>query len=620
MAAELTLEKRFNVKLDIKRSASNREFEVVEGDTGNVIDIVLTDDGSCVDMTGYRVMAVFSKSDGTSCQDSENGTVLIEGNRATIPLFPSSFSPGMVECELQIYSGQNGDTLVTSAKFNFKCRRGILNQDTIPSTGELPILIQLVDEVERLSETVTMAEGMREAAENLRRSGEIERINNEAVRQSNEASRLAAEIVRENNEQMRQISVEEALAAIESAIGDAARRIEFTTEGSVILWRYTGDEDWQTLIDLSEHNLSVGAVQNAGEALRSGIYTCEGGILAVGRTERVSGGVNVSELTQFLVPHGQDSPAYRTGESQGLGAVSWSDWGKLLALNLPSAPADEAALTGYSKAQCDMRFAAAAFREVSGGSAASIADAQAGSPLQSLRLQGYSYIQTSGGKYQTPDNIGELITSTPSRIIVSSNGTDLEYSLPAPVALNGIGDDVRDEYDVLTGLRIRHTVAVALRGAETGWMYVGGAFVLPMSGYKGDSGKLSLLCTHYRHMSWAELSALIQSGSITAAAFDSNSYLRIADSVNFSGQGDLAAFKSYLGQQYSMGTPVKILVQMNSYVSTPGIGVNPGAMPDSPFITTDSAAYIAVRYMRDIAKALAAIETALTAGGKAPLR
>lgn len=97
MAAELTLEKRFAVKLDIKRSASNREFEVVEGDTGNVIDIALTDDGAPVDMTGYRVMAVFSKSDGTSCQDSENGTVLIEGNRATIPLFPSSFSPGMVE-------------------------------------------------------------------------------------------------------------------------------------------------------------------------------------------------------------------------------------------------------------------------------------------------------------------------------------------------------------------------------------------------------------------------------------------------------------------------------------------------------------------------------------------
>ncbi len=616
MAAELTLEKRFNVKLDIKRSASNREFEVVEGDTGNVIDIVLTDDGSPVDMAGYRVMAVFSKSDGTSCQDSENNTVLIEGNTATIPLFPSSFSPGMVECELQIYSGTNGDTLVTSAKFNFKCRRGILNQDTIQSTGELPILMRLVDEVERLSEGVTMAEGGREAAEGLRKSGETERINNEAVRQSNEASRLAAETVRESNEQLRQISVEEALCAIESAIGDAARRIEFTTSGSVILWRYTGDEEWQTLIDLSEHILSIGAVQNAGEALDSGIYTCEGGILAVGRTERASGGAGVSELTQFFVPRGQDSPAYRTGEAQGQGAVSWSDWGRLLALNLPSSAADQAELTGYSKAQCDARFAAAAFKEVSGGSVASIADAQAGSLLQSLKLQGYSYIQTQGGKYQAPGNIGELIPSTPSKIIVSSNGADLEYSLPVPAALNGLRDDIRDEYDVLTGLRVRRTVAVALRGTETGWMYAGGAFVLPMSGYKGDSNKLSLLCTHYRHMSWTELSALIQSGSTTAAAFDSNSYLRIADSVNFSGQADLAAFKSYLAQQYSIGTPVKILVQMNSSVSTPGAGISPGAMPDSPSITTDSAAYIAVRYMRDIAKALAAIEIALANGGK----
>lgn len=328
--------------------------------------------------------------------------------------------------------------------------------------------------------------------------------------------------------------------------------------------------------------------------------------------------MSVSELTQFLVPHGQGSPAYRTGGAQGQGAVSWSDWGRLLALNLPSALEGEAALTGYSKAQCDIRFAAAAFKEVSGDSTASIADAQEGSLLQSLRLHGYSYIQTSGGKFQTPDNIGELITSTPSRVVVSSGGSDNEYVLPAPVALNGIRDDVRDEYDVLTGLRVRRTVTVSLRGTETGWMYVGGAFALPMSGYRGDSGKLSLLCTHYRHMSWTELSALMQSGSITAAAFDSNSYLRIVDSVNFSGQGGLAAFKNYLGQQYSLGTPVKILVQMNSSVSTPGTGISLGAMPDSPSITTDSAACIAVRYMRDIEKALAAIETALTAGGKTP--
>lgn len=78
--------------------------------------------------------------------------------------------------------------------------------------------------------------------------------------------------MRESNEQLRQISVDEALAAIESAIDGAARRIEFTTAGSVILWRYTGDEEWQTLIDLSEHSLSIGAVQMPAKRWTAG-YT-----------------------------------------------------------------------------------------------------------------------------------------------------------------------------------------------------------------------------------------------------------------------------------------------------------------------------------------------------------
>ena len=36
--------KEFEIALDITRSISNREFSVVEGDTGNVLHILLTDD------------------------------------------------------------------------------------------------------------------------------------------------------------------------------------------------------------------------------------------------------------------------------------------------------------------------------------------------------------------------------------------------------------------------------------------------------------------------------------------------------------------------------------------------------------------------------------------------
>lgn len=54
-----TVKKTFDIALDIAASSSNRAFTVVEGDTGNVLRIALTDDGEPVDLTGCRVIAVF---------------------------------------------------------------------------------------------------------------------------------------------------------------------------------------------------------------------------------------------------------------------------------------------------------------------------------------------------------------------------------------------------------------------------------------------------------------------------------------------------------------------------------------------------------------------------------
>ena len=79
--------KSFKVTLDIARSISNREFSVVEGDTGNTLSITLNDDGKAVDLTGCRVLALFSKSNGeTVCQDSaeQNGGVTIGGQSSSI--------------------------------------------------------------------------------------------------------------------------------------------------------------------------------------------------------------------------------------------------------------------------------------------------------------------------------------------------------------------------------------------------------------------------------------------------------------------------------------------------------------------------------------------------------
>lgn len=218
--------KTFEVFLDVKRAVDNDDFSIVEGDTGNYIHITLTDTGVPVDLTGCRVMAIFSKSNGTSSQDSaiEGGGITIGGdanNEITIHLFQASFADGVVECEIQVYSGENNTTLITSAKFNFSCRKGILNDDTIESTNEYPLLVSLIDTVDQLGADITAAEAARVVAESERAANEAARDAAEAERIDAEESRAAAEELRADAETVRQetfhISTAAATAAAQAA-------------------------------------------------------------------------------------------------------------------------------------------------------------------------------------------------------------------------------------------------------------------------------------------------------------------------------------------------------------------------------------------------------------------
>ena len=142
----MSINKVFDVALDIKRPSSHKDFTVINGDTGNRIHIILTDGDDPVNISGCRVIAAFSRPDGsTSMQDSgmQDGGVTISSdhsNEVDILLFPASFSPGMVECELQIYSDASLSTLVTTARFNFSCRKAIVNEDTVQASPEYPLL------------------------------------------------------------------------------------------------------------------------------------------------------------------------------------------------------------------------------------------------------------------------------------------------------------------------------------------------------------------------------------------------------------------------------------------------------------------------------------------------
>ena len=138
------------VNLDLKRVTSQQKslqpLKVM--DTGNVFVIKLTDDGAPVDLTGTRVLAVFSRGDGKTAQQDDANGLEVDGNIITIRLRNGSYTDGQNNCEIQVYSGENGETLVTSARFSFDGVRGIVNDETVEAEDAFPILVELIKEVE----------------------------------------------------------------------------------------------------------------------------------------------------------------------------------------------------------------------------------------------------------------------------------------------------------------------------------------------------------------------------------------------------------------------------------------------------------------------------------------
>ena len=224
------VQKRFSIALDIKRPTANRDFEVVEGDNGNILEVTLTDDGQAVELSSCRVCAIFSKSDGNTAQQDNDGhgIAVTAPNKLTISLYTTSVAPGLVECELQVYSGGEHATLVTSAKFNFMCRRGIANDDTIEATDEWPILVGMIQRVEvaETAETLRMsAESGRVTAEGSRVFAENTRANAEDMRGDSEDVRIAAEAGRASAESGRVVTENARITAENSRLSNESARV-----------------------------------------------------------------------------------------------------------------------------------------------------------------------------------------------------------------------------------------------------------------------------------------------------------------------------------------------------------------------------------------------------------
>lgn len=216
------VKKTFYVNLDIKQPSTNPDIVVVEGDNGNEIVVTLADGGVAVDLTDCRILAAFALSDKRTVQQDNDGHGITTDadypNIMTIDLYTSSFAPGTVNCEIVVFSGVNHDVLVTSAQFNFECRRSIMNADTIQATDEYPMLVDLIQRTEAVEDRlipIDANEDARQANEATRVSQESTRVTAESGRASAESGRVTAESGRVSAEQAR-VTAESGRASAES--------------------------------------------------------------------------------------------------------------------------------------------------------------------------------------------------------------------------------------------------------------------------------------------------------------------------------------------------------------------------------------------------------------------
>lgn len=135
--------KDYSITLDMMRTLPFRPFEVVEGDTGNILHVTLLNNGDPMDVSGCRINIAFASSSGFAMQDETSGIVkTAESGTFDITLLPSAYGAGNVSADVQIYSGEADETLVTSTRFDFRCRKSLISGDIIRANTAYPPLIE----------------------------------------------------------------------------------------------------------------------------------------------------------------------------------------------------------------------------------------------------------------------------------------------------------------------------------------------------------------------------------------------------------------------------------------------------------------------------------------------
>ena len=150
--------KEYSITLDMLHANAFHPFELVEGDTGNVLHITLTNDGQAMDLTGCRVCAVFGSSAGIFMQDLTSGVSLGEGTgQVDVTLYPDSYGSGEVRADVQVYSGEDYATLITSRRFTFRCITALVSPDTLRASSTYPALVDAARAANEAAEAVSAA-------------------------------------------------------------------------------------------------------------------------------------------------------------------------------------------------------------------------------------------------------------------------------------------------------------------------------------------------------------------------------------------------------------------------------------------------------------------------------
>ena len=134
--------KTFSVRLDMQQALPFHPFEVVEGDTGNVVEITLLNDGEAMLLNDCAIVVAFTSSMGFAMQDETSGVTIGEDAGVfTLLLDPESYGPGNVSADVQVYSGPGNRVLVTSKRFDFRCKRSLISEEIIRANAAYPPLI-----------------------------------------------------------------------------------------------------------------------------------------------------------------------------------------------------------------------------------------------------------------------------------------------------------------------------------------------------------------------------------------------------------------------------------------------------------------------------------------------